>query len=389
MISRADQSLLTDWWFSNDRTLVALVLLLVFCGALVSLAVTPSAALRLGFEPLYFAKRHIATLGLSLLLMLAVSLLDARAIRRLALALFVGSIVLMVLALLQGIERNGAARWVFLGGLVIQPSEFAKPGFVVLAAWAFAESVARPDMPARALAFCLLALFAALLVLQPDLGQAFLVAAIWAGLFFLAGYPLTYIPAAAAAGIGGIVGGYLVFPHFASRIDRFVLHGGDTQQADVAAATFRDAGWLHPNLGEVFVRSRLPDAHNDYVFAALAGQAGIAACLFLVLLYGLIVWRGMRAAAREQDSFLRLAIAGLVMLFGFQALTNIAVNLNLLPAKGMTLPLVSYGRSSLLSSAIALGMLASLTRRWPGSHDETLEWAAFRDGLIPLEEVRR
>ncbi len=389
MISRADKSVLTDWWFSVDRTLLFLVAVLAACGAAVSLAATPSAAIRFDVEPLYFAKRHAATLVFSLILAVVVSMLDPRTIRRLALVLFCGSVALMALAVLQGIERNGATRWLFFAGLVIQPSEFAKPAFVVLTAWFFAESIRRPDMPAIPLALAVLAAFVGLLVIQPDMGQALLVAAIWAGMFFLAGYPLSYAPIALGAGAAGIAASYLTVPHFASRIDRFFGSGGDTHQADVAASIFRDAGWLGHGLGQPFAPSRLPDAHNDYIFAALAGQLGIAACLFIILLYALIVWRGMKAAALEQDAFTKLAVTGLIMLFGFQALANIAVNLNLLPAKGMTLPFLSYGRSSLLSSAVTLGMMLSLTRRWPESRQGDALSAQGHGGLFPLKEVRR
>lgn len=389
MISRADQSVLTDWWFSVDRTFLFFVIMLALCGALVSLAATPSAAIRFGLEPFYFAKRHAATLAIALVLLLAFSMAEPRTIRRLSLFLFCAGIVLMAAALLQGVERNGATRWLVLGGVVFQPSEFVKPAFVVLTAWFIAESVRRPDMPSLPIATGLLVLFTGLLVLQPDMGQALLIGSIWTGMLFLAGYPLTFVPIAGLAGIAAIGASYLAFPHFASRIDRFFGIGGDTHQADVAAAIFREAGWFGQGFEAAFTRSRLPDAHNDYVFAALAGQLGIAACLFVILLYALIVWRGMKAAAFEQDVFTRLAIIGLVMLFGFQALANIAVNLNLLPAKGMTLPFLSYGRSSLLSSAITLGMILSLTRRWPERRIAGDLPAQGHGGLIPLREVRR
>jgi cell division protein FtsW len=388
MISRADQSVLTNWWYSVDRTLLSLIVVLAVCGAAVSLAATPAAALRFGVEPFYFAKRHAATLAAAVIVMIAVSMLDPRSIRRLALVLFAVGVVLMAAALVQGIERNGATRWLFFAGLVIQPSEFAKPGFVVLSAWLLSESLRRPDMPGLPFAVALLALFCGLMVLQPDMGQALLVAGIWAGLFFLSGYPLTYLPLVAGAGLAGIALAYVTLPHFASRIDRF-FGGGDTHQADVAVAIFREAGWFGNGLGDVFTRSRLPDAHNDYIFAALAGQLGIAACLFIILLYALIVWRGMKAATREQHVFTRLAVLGLIMLFGFQLLTNIAVNLNLLPAKGMTLPFLSYGRSSLLGTAVSLGMVLGLTRRWPESRLAPDPYAQVQVGLVPFEGVRR
>jgi cell division protein FtsW len=267
--------------------------------------------------------------------------------KRLALLLFIGGSALMALALFQGAERNGATRWLILAGAVIQPSEFVKPGFVVLTAWLFAESVKRPDMPALELSLLMLAIFLSLLVLQPD----------------MAGYSLRLLPAFLLLGAGGVTAAYFTMPHFTSRLNRFMQGPGDSMQTSVAVNAFREAGWLGHGLGEGFTKSRLPDAHNDFVFAAIAEETGIAACLFLILIYALIVWRVLRRAFREEDAFVRLAAAGLVMIFGLQALINMAVNLNLLPAKGVTLPLISYGRSSLIASAITLGMIAGLTRR--------------------------
>jgi len=222
-------------------------------------------------------------------------------------------------------------------------------------------------MPAIELSLLALAIFLALLVRQPDIGQAIIVSGVWCGLFFLSGYSMLFVPLLGGACVAGFFGAYATLPHFANRIDRFFGTLGDGQQMTVAAAAFRDAGWFGHGLGEGFTKARLPDAHNDYVFAALAEELGIAACLFLILIYALIVWKVLRSAFREENAFLRLAITGLIMIFGFQALINVAVNLNLLPTKGVTLPFISYGRSSLISSAVTLGMILGLTRRslWP------------------------
>jgi cell division protein FtsW len=361
--SRAERALVVDWWLTVDRTMLMLVFALALSGAAASLVATPIAAMHFRLEPFYFAKRHALAALAGLVLAVAVSLLNARQVKRLALVLFGAGILLMAAAILQGVERNGATRWLVFAGIVIQPSEFAKPGFVVLMAWLFAESERRPDMPALELAFLALALFLLLLVLQPDMGQAIIVAAVWCSLFFLAGYSLRLAPIFAAAGCVALIAAYLTLPHFTARIDRFTGGASEAQQTAVAINAFRDAGWLGHGIGEGFTKARLPDAHNDYVFAAIAEEIGIAACLFLILIYALVVWRGLRSAFRERDAFVRLAVAGLVMIFGFQALINMAVNLNLLPTKGVTLPFVSYGRSSLLSSAITLGMIIAFTRR--------------------------
>jgi cell division protein FtsW len=361
--SRAERAVVTDWWLTVDRTLLALILVLAVAGLAACVAASPQTALHFKLEPFYFVKRHVLGMFAALGIVCAVSLLSPEQIKRLALILFGAGIFLMAATLLQGIERNGAARWLIVGGVFLQPSEFVKPGFIVLSAWLFSESVKRQDMPALELALLMLVIFVVLLVLQPDMGQTIIVTCVWCGLFFLSGYSLRIAPLFLAVFLAGAIAAYFTMPHFMSRINRFAGGTAESLQTSVAVNAFRDAGWFGHGLGEGFTRARLPDAHNDFVFAAVAEEMGIAACLFLILIYGLIVWRALRGAFREHEAFVRLAAAGLVMIFGLQALINMAVNLNLLPAKGVTLPFVSYGRSSLLATAITLGMIVALTRR--------------------------
>jgi cell division protein FtsW len=361
--SRAERATVADWWLTADRTLLTLILTLAVAGLAASLIASPTAAIHLKHEPFYFAKRHALGTAAAMAALFAVSLLTPAQIKRLALVLFALCAVLMTVALFQGSERNGATRWLMVAGLVIQPSEFAKPGFIVLSAWLFAESIKRPDMPALELAFALLAIMVTLLVLQPDMGQTIIIACVWCGLLLLSGYSLRLLPVFAVLGAAGLAAAYFSMPHVTARLDRFLRGAGETYQTAAAVNAFREAGWLGQGLGEGFTKARLPDAHNDFAFAAIAEETGIAACLFLILIYGLIVWKVLSSAFREEDAFVRLSAAGLVMIFGLQALVNMAVNLNLLPAKGVTLPFVSYGRSSLIASAINLGMIVALTRR--------------------------
>ena len=361
--SRAERAHVADWWLSVDRTLLMLILTLAVAGLAASLIASPAVGIHLKGDPFYFVKRQAGGMAVALIAVFGVSLFTPSQMKRLALFLFVGGALLMIVALIQGAERNGATRWLILAGAVIQPSEFVKPGFVVLTAWLFAESVKRPDMPALEISLLMLAVFLSLLVLQPDMGQAIIAACVWCGMLFLAGYSLRLLPVFAAMFAGGLIAAYFAMPHFTSRLNHFLQGAGDSTQTTVAVNAFREAGWLGQGLGEGFIKTRLPDAHNDFVFAAIAEETGIAACLFLILIYALIVWRVLRRAFREEDAFVRLAAAGLVMIFGLQALINMAVNLNLIPAKGVTLPFISYGRSSLIASAITLGMIAGLTRR--------------------------
>jgi cell division protein FtsW len=259
-LARTDRSLFAEWWFSVDRPLLGAVLLMMVIGALVSLAASPAAAHKIGEEPLYFFKRHLIFLGPSAVLLIGASMLDPKLTRRAGLLLFAGGIGLIVLAFLQGYEKNGAIRWLVVGGgLTVQPSEFAKPGFIILTAWLFAEAAKRRDMPALPISMLMLALLASLLIMQPDIGQTSLTALVWGGLFFLAGYSLVWIALAALAGGAGLTAAYFTVPHVQSRIDRFLSPGlGDTQQVDTALSAFRQGGWFGRGPGEGVVTPTFP-----------------------------------------------------------------------------------------------------------------------------------
>jgi len=372
-LSRAERSLLSDWWFSIDHRLLAAVLFLMLAGMVMSFGAGPPAAQRLGLPDFYFVQRHLVYVTAAVLVLLAVSMLGPRGVRRLALVLCLAGLALMVAALAQGVELNGAVRWVQFAGLTIQPSEIAKPGFVVISAWLLSEGARRRDVPATEFALALLLVFAGLLALQPDIGQTALIALVWAGMFMAAGYPLRWMLAIAAAGVAALVTVYFSIPHAAERIDAFMGWGGAvSDQTAIALSAFSEGGWFGRGPGEGVFKTRLPDAHNDYIFAVIGEELGIAACLLLLAVYGFVTLRAGAAALRQQSPFVRVAISGLAMLFGFQALINMAVNVNLLPAKGMTLPFISYGGSSLLSMAVSMAMIIALSRRRPNT--EALSW---------------
>jgi cell division protein FtsW len=268
--------------------------------------------------------------------------------------------------MLVGSEIKGAKRWLQVGFFSIQPSEFVKPAFVVLTAWLFNESQKRKDVPGIEIALALYGIFALMLVLQPDFGQTLLVTLVWITLFFMAGISLFWIGALGLAGLAGFASAYFVVPHVASRIDRFLNPAsGDTYQADKALDSFLHGGWFGRGPGEGTVKDVLPDSHTDFIFAVAAEEYGLIACLILLLLFAFIVLRGLSKASQEQDGFIRYATAGLIMLFGIQTLINMAVNVGLLPAKGMTLPFISYGGSSLLAMALTMGFVLGLTRKRP------------------------
>jgi cell division protein FtsW len=251
-------------------------------------------------------------------------------------------------------------------GINIQPSEFLKPAFVIIVAWLFGESAKRPDMPANTLSLALLLLVIALLVVQPDFGQTMLIALVWSALFFMAGMRVVWVAGIAGLAGIGLLSAYYTVPHVARRIQRFVdPASGDTFNIDVATESFMRGGWFGKGPGEGTVKRLLPESHTDFVFAVAAEEFGVALCLALVALFAFIVIRMLIRAMRNDDPFTRFAAAGLTILFATQSAINMAVNLHLIPAKGMTLPFISYGGSSMISIAYAMGMLLALTREQP------------------------
>ena len=363
-VSRADKGRLVDWWFTVDHTLLAAILTLAGAGLVLSLAASPSVAEKKGLATYYFVQRHFLFAAAGVVAMLAVSLLDRVGVRRLALVLFVVSIGGLVAVHLTGAEINGARRWLRIGGHSLQPSEFAKPAFAVLMAWLFAEAQRRRDMPALPLATLGGMIFAGLLVAQPDVGQTLLVAVVWGALFFLSGQPIVAAFGLAGVGALGLAAAYNIFPHVASRVDRFLTPNvGDNTQVSRAIQSFTEGGFLGRGPGEGTIKTILPDAHTDFIFAVVAEEYGVIACLALLGIFAFIVFRAFIAATREPDASTRLAIQALALLFGFQALINMAVNVGLIPAKGMTLPFISAGGSSTVAISITLGMILALTRR--------------------------
>ncbi len=365
-LSRTDRSLLTEWWFTVDRALLTAILTLMGIGVVLSLAAGPAVAIKKGLPAYYFVERHVLFAALGAIVMLAVSVLEPRQVRRLALALFVCALALMLAVLLSGPEINGAKRWLRVGGHSFQPSELAKPAFVVLSAWLFAESKRRPDMPALPLAVGAYAVFATLTVLQPDVGQTLLVSLVWAALFFLSGQPLVRFATLGFAGAAGLAAAYSTFPHVRSRILRFLdPASGDTYQTDRAIESFTEGGWFGRGPGEGTIKNILPDAHTDFIFAVIGEEYGTIACLAIVALFAFIVFRALRRVRTEPDLSTRFAVVGLTLMFALQAVINMGVNLGLVPAKGLTLPFISSGGSSNLALSLLAGMLLSLTRRRP------------------------
>ena len=368
MVSRVERTPFAAWWWTVDRLMLAALIVLMLGGIVLSLAASPPVAARLGLEPFYFVNRHVLFLIPALILLLATSLLSPRNIRRMALVVFIVSLMLIVATLMFGAEVKGARRWIVILGVNIQPSEFLKPAFVILIAWLFGESARRPEMPANTAALALLLTAVSALVLQPDFGQTMLIMLVWGTLFFLAGMRMVWVIGLGGAAVVGLAGAYVMLPHVARRIQRFMdPASGDTFNVDQALESFVRGGWFGRGPGEGTIKRILPEAHTDFVFAVAAEEFGIVLCLVLLALFAFIVLRALRRALEDDDPFRRFAVAGLAILFGLQAAINMSVNLHLIPAKGMTLPFISYGGSSMISLAYGMGMLLALTRERPRS----------------------
>jgi cell division protein FtsW len=365
MASRVDRGPVATWWWTVDRWYLAAFLSLMVLGVVLSFAASPAVAERIGLDSFHFVERQILFMIPALVAMIGVSFLSPRNVRRLALLILAGSLLLMLAALFIGVEVKGARRWVALAGVSVQPSEFMKPAFVIICAWLFAEHRRQPEIPGNLFAMILLVLVLALLVAQPDLGQTMLVAGTWGVMFFMAGMPWIWILLLGALGIAGALAAYTVFPHVAGRIDRFLTGEGDTFQVDTGREAIIRGGWWGQGPGEGTVKRILPDSHTDFIFSVAAEEFGIVLCFVVVALFAFIVLKGLRFALKEEDDFTRYAVSGLVILMGFQSVINMSVNLQLMPAKGMTLPFISYGGSSLVAMAISMGMVLALTTRRP------------------------
>ncbi len=364
-LSRTDTSVVGRWWWTVDRWMLAAIIGVVMFGAMLTMAASPPVADRLGIDSFHFARRQLFFfLPVALAITIAISVMTPQQVRRFAILVFLASLALLALTLMIGTEIKGSRRWLSLGLLSIQPSEFVKPTFAVVAAWLFTRKKLDRRFPGNLAAMALFGVVMALLLLQPDLGMAVVVAAVFFAQFFLAGLPMYFVVAGGLLGVGGLIGAYMTLSHVQSRIDRFLdPASGDTYQVSVALEAFLNGGLFGRGPGEGTVKASLPDAHTDFVMAVAGEEFGLIVCLIIVGLYAFIVLRGMSRTLQETSLFLMLAASGLLVQFGLQALINMGSTVQLMPTKGMTLPFISYGGSSALATAIAVGMLLALTRR--------------------------
>lgn len=362
--ARTDTSPLSRWWWTVDRWSLAALAALIGFGALLTLSASPPVAERLGLNSFYFAWRQLTLVPIAAAVMFGISLMSPKGVRRLAYIGFAVSLALLAATFFIGEEIKGARRWINLGIVSLQPSEFLKPTFAIITAALFASYRAREFSHGNTLAIALYAAITCLLILQPDVGMSVVISAVWFAQFFMAGLQLQWAVFLGCLGLVGMAGAYLLFPHVANRIDRFLdPSSGDSFQVDKSLEAFVNGGLMGKGPGEGTVKAVLPDAHADFVFAVAGEEFGLIPCLLIVALFAFVVLRGLTRMMQENSLFVMLAASGLVIQFGLQAAVNMGSALRLIPAKGMTLPFISYGGSSLMSVAISVGMLLALTRR--------------------------
>jgi cell division protein FtsW len=367
IVVQSGEAVLPRWWRTVDRLTIGCVLALFAIGILLGFAASPPLAERNGHEPFHYVIRQFAFGGLALTVMVLVSMMSPTTVRRLGVLGFIGAMgALMLLPIFGTDYGQGAVRWFSLGFASVQPSEFLKPVYVIFTAWMIAASYEIVGPPGKTVSLAVTITIVAFLALQPDFGQAALIVFAWSVIYFVAGAPMTILVAViGAVGMAGVFA-YQNSEHFARRIDGFLSDEvGENTQLAFASDAIREGGLFGAGLGEGSVKWTLPDAHTDFIIAVAAEEYGLILVLTIIALFCTIVMRSFYRLMRERDPFIRLAGTGLVSLIALQAFINLGVAVRLLPAKGMTLPFVSYGGSSLIATGIAVGMVLCFTRTRP------------------------
>lgn len=370
MTSRTNRSVLGEWWRSVDHITLGFLICLIGAGLILGMAASPAASMRLGYEnPFYFLFRQGFFVTTGLFGAFILSLLTPTNARRIAIIALLGAVGLMFMLPYVGHEVKGATRWFRFGPLGLQPSEFAKPAFIVFAAWMFSVRKRDPNVPSVAIVFATYLVMVFLLINQPDFGQSFLLTLCFAAVFFFAGLSLGWVLFMISISIFGAVAAYMALPHVRARVEKFLSpDSSDTYQTDKALEAISNGGFFGRGPGEGAVKYSLPDGHTDFIFAITVEEFGFLISMFLIILLAGFVIRCFRNALKLNDYFSQLAVAGLATMIGMQVVINLFVNLNMAPSKGMTLPFISYGGSSMWALCFATGLILSFTRKRPGAY---------------------
>ena len=360
---RTSLNFIKKWWLDIDKINFLLVISIIAFGAIVTATSSPAIANRLGVEKFFFLKKQLIFAGLGLILLISISFLDQEKIKVFAFFGLVTAIFLLVALLIFGSEAKGAKRWISLFGFTIQPSEFAKVFFIIFNAFLLNRlSKEKWQIKYGASTFLFL-IIVALFLLQPDLGMTLTLSAIWAVQLFVFGLPMPFIIVIGVLAVCAIFGAYGFFPHFADRINRFLNDNEANYQVERSLDAFVNGSLFGTDIGDGVVKNYIPDAHTDFVFAVIAEEFGIVFCVFFLMVLFYLITRIVKRTLEEEDNFVFLTLCGLIMQFSLQTIVNIGVSLKMLPTKGMTLPFVSYGGSSMISSSICLGVILAFSKK--------------------------
>jgi cell division protein FtsW len=367
-INRTHTGIFGRWWWTIDRFLLTAFVSLMIVSTIMVTASSPPVAKRIGLDAYHFVSRQHFFLFIGFVIMIGTSLLPHKLLRRGAIFGLLGSLILMALLPLIGAEIKGAKRWLSIGFMAVQPSEFMKPCFAIVIAWVLSERQRLVDFPAYKITAIVFAVAMLLLIIQPDIGMAITLAFIYGVQLFISGIPIIWVILCIIVAVMALVGAYFMFPHMAKRIDGFLdASSVDNYQVKKSMEAFSNGGLTGQGMGEGSVKWSIPDAHTDFIFAVIGEEFGMIIGCVTILVFLFIVLRGFARAYQSTDTFVLLAVSGLIAQFGLQAFINMGVAVHLLPAKGMTLPFLSYGGSSLFAMALMAGAILALTRRRYGN----------------------
>lgn len=373
-LSRRNHSAFSKWLWTVDKVILFVSLALLTIGIILDVTASPAVARTIHVDDFWFVRKQVCYVLASVAVIFILSMFRLKTIRQISLAGFVVIGIFLVLTLFFGFETKGARRWISVFGFSLQASEFMKPIFIIVTAWLLDCGKKYDYFPGMWISILLFGGVAGLLLLQPDVGMTLLVTAVFGLQLFLAGLPLWIVSMGVIGGLGGLVLLYFTFPHFHARVDQFLYGSNETSyQINKAMQAFQNGNLVGKGPGEGTVKLNIPDAHTDFVFAVAGEEYGVWLCLIIIILFSVIIVRTLHAALKETNLFVMYAEVGLAASLGLQAFVNMASSLHIIPTKGMTLPFISYGGSSLLASAIEIGMLLAITRQNTASEDKDME----------------
>lgn len=364
MFHSKKSNIIASWWWCIDRSLLIAIFALICFSAIMTTTASPAVAERIGLEPMYFLKRQMVFLSLSILVMVFFSIIDQVTIRRIAFVGFIACLFMLVIVLVIGTEVKGAKRWLNIVGFSLQPSEFIKPFFAVTIAWILAKRTQIRNFASFKISLIIYVLVAGLIVLQPDLGMAITISCVFAVQMFLAGISMAWVLLGAFGAIFSLIIAYFFLPHVTKRINGFLNPAeSENYQIKKSLEAFSNGGIFGTGPGDGTVKRYLPDSHTDFIFSVIGEELGMIVCLVIIAVYAFVVVRALLKLVKEQDLFVIYAASGIITQFAMQSIINIGVTLHLMPTKGMTLPFISYGGSSTLSLSIAIGILLGITKK--------------------------